>query len=84
MKTSIEDVIAFVRGLHTYMDVSRQGDELTIDTRDHGDVGEGRPGKEDLAEGRRVAVQLRERFPDLKVELDRIDEWVTIFVRVNG
>lgn len=77
------EVLEFVRGLRTWLTPegqARQGEPLTFSTRDHGDVGEESPGREDIAEARRIAVAIRKQFPSANVELDVVDEWVSVHV----
>lgn len=78
--SSLQDVATFVRSLKTWMDVRIDNGFVQIDTRDNGDVGSERAGAADIAEGKRVANALREKFPEANVELEVIDEWVSIML----
>lgn len=78
--SSLQDVVSFVRSLGTWMDVRVDDGFVQIDTRDNGDVGDERAGAADIAEGKRVAKALREKFPEANVELEIVDEWVSLML----
>ena len=59
----LDEALAFVRTLGTYMDARIEGDGLTIDTREHGSVGDERASQADITEGRRVRDAVTRRFP---------------------
>ena len=64
----------------TWFDVEDQGDFWAVTSREHGDVGAGTPGDEDLKEGHRIHDILLKAFPGVKVEYSPVDEWVSIDV----
>jgi hypothetical protein len=79
--SSLQDVVSFIRSLRTWMDLRTDSNGFVeLATRDNGDVGDERAGAADIAEGKRVAKALREKFPDANVEFTTCDEWVSIMV----
>ena len=70
---------------NSYFDFSqydKEHDSLLFNTRENGDVGEEQASDIDVEEGRRLAKLLRVEFPDLKVSMEVVDEWV--HVNVSG
>lgn len=67
----------------TWFTIEETENNILLDTRDHGDVGSETPGKEDIAEGKRIFKRLRKAFPASKyiMEFEVVDEWVTVAVR---
>lgn len=63
----------------TWFDVSEEGDEIIIDSREYGDVGEESYGEKDLKEGRRIIRLLRET--GLSCSIEGVDEWVIVTVK---
>lgn len=84
-KPTRADVLAYIASLKTWLtqehgaeaDEAREG-VLRLATRDHGDVGDEKPGQEDLAEAGRVGRSIRAQFPTLRATRDVIDEWVDL------
>ena len=76
----LEDVVRFVNTLHTWMHPKTDDERVEFATRENGDVGTERAGRADVAEGFRVAKELRKRFPDANVDYDVVDEWVIVAV----
>jgi len=70
----IKSIIGF-----TWFDISNNGDDILIDTRANGDVGEGETGREDRIEGRRIVKALSDNA--IKSDLEFVDEWVIVTVR---
>ena len=60
-----------------------EGDEtiISLDTRDHGDVGGEEPGSKDIIEANRIIKLLRTQFPNLSISGDTCDEWVSVEIR---
>ena len=56
---------------------------ISLSTRDHGDVGEEEPGWLDIAEAKRIIKALREAYPQLSIDSDTCDEWVTVEIRLT-
>jgi hypothetical protein len=54
--------------------------QCLLSTRQHGDVAEGTPGKQDVLEGRRLKKEILSAFPGAQVELEHVDEWVQLEV----
>jgi hypothetical protein len=65
----------------TWFDCVEEEDRIIFDTRKNGDVGEGVPGKADLAEARELGKILAKKFPKHEVSLDCVDEWVFVEIR---
>lgn len=65
----------------TWLEAQDDGDRIIFDTREHGDVGRGRVGGNDVAEARRVAFILKKNFPHHDVDMDAIDEWVVVGIK---
>ena len=83
---SIAEVERFVKRLRTYMEPdgsSSQGMNLT--TRENGDVGDEQPGRADFAEAQRVGRAVLKEFGEdaVSVDVDHIDEWVTLSISLN-
>jgi hypothetical protein len=78
--TNLSAVVAFVGGLRTWMEVRVEGTHLTIDTRDNGDTYNECPGQRDINEGRRVIKAIRSEFPEVKAQLEAVDEWVILTI----
>lgn len=88
----LEEVVRFAKTLRTWMHANVDEDRLrsrkpgVIDpsiefaTRENGDVGSERAGRADLAEGLRVAKAMRKKFPGANVDMDVVDEWVSVTV----
>jgi len=83
LRARIEAVVRLASTL-TYMGAQIEGDVVRLSTRANGDVGDETPGKEDIAEGRRVARELRKAFPEARVELETVDEWVDVTVDLTA
>ena len=64
----------------TWFNVSEEGDEIIIDSREYGDVGEESYGEKDLKEGRRIIRLLRET--GLSCSIEGVDEWVIVTVKL--
>jgi hypothetical protein len=60
-----------------------EGDEtvISLDTRDHGDIGGEEPGSADITEAKRIIRLLRGEFPNLSISGDTCDEWVSVEIR---
>lgn len=83
LSPKLQEVRAFVATLNSWFSTQEEENGskyLLIDTRDNGDVGDESPGQKDIAEGRRIAKALREKYPELNVSLDVVDEWVQVAV----
>jgi hypothetical protein len=69
----------------TWFDITMSHDNscLSLDTRDHGDVGEEKAGQEDWDEGERLLKILRKDHDALNysITLEDVDEWVTLEMR---
>lgn len=75
---SREEITALVGG--TWFDLHDEDDKFVLDTRQNGDVGSETPGKADIAEARRMALELKRQFPRHEVRCEAIDEWVLLEV----
>jgi len=54
---------------------------FSMSTRDGGSVGDETAGEGDIADGRKLASELRADFPALKIQFETVDEWVDVTVR---
>lgn len=71
----------FARDLPTWFEVEDDDPgQLSLGSREYGDVAEEEPGEKDIAEARRIKAAVLGRFPDATVRIDVIDEWVTVAV----
>jgi hypothetical protein len=83
--STIDEVERFVKSLRTWFEVHEKGpDEISYDTREHGDMENDRAGREDVLEARRVVEALRKQYGEqLSVKAETVDEWVMIEIKVN-
>jgi hypothetical protein len=67
----------------TWFDFEETETEITLDTRDSGDVGEETPGAEDIAEARRIMKAIRTVFPKEThlTDWETCDEWVSVTIK---
>tara|TARA_R110000764_G_scaffold1029_8_gene3929 strand:+ start:15065 stop:15652 length:588 start_codon:yes stop_codon:yes gene_type:complete len=71
-------ILKFIESTKTYMEVYDEdnGEEILLQTREGGSVGDETPGNEDIKEAGRVQKLIKKKFPDLRVEIEEVDEWV--------
>lgn len=71
-------LLKFIESTKTYMDIYDEGDaeQIMLQTRENGDVGYEEAGSEDVEEAERVQKLINKKFPDLRVEIEEVDEWV--------
>ncbi len=71
-------ILKFIESTKTYMDVYDKDDteEILLQTRENGDVGYEEAGDKDIAEAERVQKLIKNKFPDLRVSIEEVDEWV--------
>lgn len=85
MKKLLEATEASVKAAagRTWFGVSDEGDQILLDTRDHGDVGAEEAGDADIKEAMRVLKELRKTFKpaDYLTSMEVVDEWVHVSVR---
>jgi len=84
---TIKDVREFIQRRRTYFDLDESTPTtLMYSTREHGDVGDERPGSEDIAEARGLRKELIEEFGagSIRVGIEPVDEWVHLTVTVGG
>jgi hypothetical protein len=71
----------------TWFDFIQEGDRIDIESREYGDVSEETPGKEDMAEAKRIVLLLRDYvknkglFEKIKVTPECVDEWVVVTIQ---
>jgi len=82
---SIEDIRDFIKKERTWMDLEEEDDKsLLYTTRDHGDMENDEPGREDLNHAKALGrAVLREFGRAVKVELDYIDEWTQLTIELR-
>ena len=80
---SYKKLVSFIKSIKTYMDIEDEDndDEILLRTRDHGNVGNETVGREDIEEARRVRKIIAKKFPDLKTDIEEVDEWVHLNIR---
>jgi len=71
-------ILKFIESTKTYMDVYDEDntEEILLQTRENGDVGYEEAGDKDIAEAERVQKLIKKKFPDLRVSIEEVDEWV--------
>lgn len=77
MKNPTIDAIREVIG-DTWFDIQDQGLHIDLSTRDNGDVGDEKPGDEDISEGKRIHRALRKKWPlssRISIDSEQVDEW---------
>ena len=76
-------LLKFIESTKTYMDIYDEGDaeQIMLQTRENGDVGYEEAGSEDVAEAERVQKLINKKFPDLRVEIEEVDEWVHLNIQ---
>ena len=77
---SLQNVAVEALALGTWFTTSLRDRWVTIETREHGDIGMETAGAVDVLEGRRIVSTLGEMFPMKKMTMDITDEWVVITV----
>jgi len=85
MENSADCIIDYVEN-NSYMNYEgHEGDELLFATREHGNVGDETPGQKDIQHVRDLAKELRATCGNIirVIELESIDEWVHLRVRLN-
>jgi len=77
------DLIKFVKSIKTYMEIYDDNDdsEILLQTRENGDVGSETVGKEDVKEAERLSILIKKKFPNVKVEIEEVDEWVSLLIK---
>lgn len=77
-------ILKFIESTKTYMDVYDEDDteEILLKTRENGNVGDEEPGDKDITEAERVQKLIKKKFPDLRVSIEEVDEWVHLNILV--
>jgi len=76
---SITKIIAFVGNLKDGFTIDDNGsDFVNFSTRDHGNVGDETPGKEDIVNAKYIESYILQNFPNVDVEIETVDEWVYV------
>jgi hypothetical protein len=75
-----------IKATKTYMDIydeefTYHTDEVMLQTRENGNVGNETTGSADVKEVKRVEKILSKKFPDLKFQIEEVDEWVSLTIR---
>jgi hypothetical protein len=79
----ISAIKSFIEKQRTWFDIEEVSDGfILLSTREHGDVGSGRPGKEDQKEGIRLGKLIKQKFKTVDIDLDGFDEWVHLEIRL--
>jgi hypothetical protein len=76
-----KDIISFLgKPPRTWFEIEDQSStRISLVTRQHGDVSDDRPGREDIREASRLVKELRKRFSKIaKITADSVDEWVMV------
>lgn len=53
---------------------------LDFVTRRHGDVGSEQPGQADIEEACRIRDRIQAQYPNVTVQIESVDEWVSLNV----
>ena len=71
-------ILKFIGSTKTYMGVYDEDntEEIMLQTRENGDVGYEEAGDADIKEAGRVQKLIKKKFPELRVEIEEVDEWV--------
>lgn len=82
-KSLHKKILKFIESTKTYMDVYDEDDleEIMLNTRENGDVGYEEAGDKDIAEAERVQKLIKNKFPDLRVSIEEVDEWVHLNIQ---
>jgi hypothetical protein len=77
-KSLHKKILKFIESTKTYMEVYDEDDteEILLQTRENGNVGYEEAGDKDIAEAERVQKLIKNKFPDLRVSIEEVDEWV--------
>jgi len=76
------DVINFIKE-NSYFTDETEDDEITFVTRENGDVGNETPGAKDIQEAKRLKELIIKKFPDSKVNIENVDEWIYLYVDLS-
>lgn len=81
-KDRIETVKKFVsdNSYFQFNQYTKDIDTLIFTTRKNGNVGEEEASEVDIEEGRKLRTLLKKEFPDIKVSMEVVDEWVDVNV----
>lgn len=81
-KDKIESVKKFIsdNSYFRFNQYTKDIDTLIFTTRENGNVGEEEASDVDIEEGRKLRTLLKKEFPDLKVSMEVVDEWVDVNV----
>jgi hypothetical protein len=83
MPQQLAAIAEILRRSGTWFTIDHGAEAVSADTRRHGDVGEERPGREDIVEGRRLLQLVHAAFPEANANLETVDEWVTLTVDIG-
>jgi len=81
-KDVLKDVLKFLKSQRTWLeDDGSDENVVSFITRDNGDVGNEKPGKQDMKEAQRLAKLVKKKFGNnVDIDVDYVDEWVHIEV----
>lgn len=80
---NLKEVKDFIKNRFRLTPDDEDGDSISYATRDHGDVGEETPGKEDIELIKSVVRETKQKFPNLKFRPEIIDEWVHLGISLS-
>ena len=80
----LNDVQKFIKGLSTWFEEDDKGrNSISYSSREYGDGGSERAGREDIQEAKRLISELKQKFgKQVRVDAEVVDEWVTVSVSV--
>lgn len=74
---SIQDLQQYLKGIQEWFDVDEISENtIRLSTRENGDVGEEKAGKEDIKLAREILRNVRAKFKNVKASMEIVDEWV--------
>jgi len=85
-EVSIKDVKDFIKKQRTWMDLEDESPKhLFYSTREHGDMGDDAPGREDLREANTLAQAVIKEFgrDTVRVDVDYVDEWTHLEIGLH-
>ncbi|MCK9154656.1 MAG: hypothetical protein M0P12_00930 [Paludibacteraceae bacterium] len=80
-KNKMKEVKEFIKSKFRLTPDEEDENSLSYSTRDHGDIGEETPGKEDIEFIKAVTRETKSKFQDLKFQPEIIDEWVNLTIK---
>lgn len=75
----LKEVLEFLLKQRTWFQDESDSNTVMFATRENGDVGEEKPGRDDQREAIRLARLVKKKFGNtIRINVDSVDEWVHI------